>query len=191
MPPNLKRLVVATAFVGAFAGMASVTLAQTRHVADGGAPLAQIESADQAIAFANVQNLAARWNTIITSASTGEEQLQLMRDSGVFATDFSITFVLPDGSRIALDGLDTDEARAFYNQIVNGLQKARANMASNVEVTAFEGDRIHARFRYVVFMGGRYSLGGVNEITVGRRDGRYQITSSEIFVERFDTEHAY
>lgn len=188
---NLKRLVVATAFVGAFAGMASTALAQTRHVTDGGAPLAQIETADQAIAFANVQNLAARWNTIITRASTGQEQLQLMRDSGVFATDFTITFVLPDGNRVALDGLDTDEARAFYNQIVNGLQKARANMASNVEVTAFEGDRIHARFRYVVFMGDRYSLGGVNEITVGRRDGRYQITSSEIFVERFDTAHAY
>ncbi|MEJ6396147.1 hypothetical protein V8J82_23025 [Gymnodinialimonas sp. 2305UL16-5] len=190
MTRKFRTILSTTALVAALVGTPVASVAQVGHLTDEGTQLAQIETPDQAVAFANVQNLVARWNTIITQTSTGEEQLQVMLESGVFAEDFTIAFNLPDGTRIALEGLDTDDARGFYNQTVNGLQKARANVASNVEVTAFGRDEIRARFRYVVFMGDRYSLGGINEITVEVRDGRYQIAGSEIFVERFDTDHA-
>ena len=190
MPLKFRHFFVLTAFISAGIFAPADGHAQAGHTTPEGAPLAQIDTVDQAIAYANVQNLAGRWNTIITRAISGDDQLRIMRESGVFADDFTIIFNLPDGARLAYQGLNTQEIRDFYNPILNGLKKPRANMVSNVEILAFEEEQIRARFRYVAFFGERYSLGGVNEITVQQREGRYQITRSEIFVERFDTDHA-
>lgn len=170
--------------VSAIAALALATPAQAEpigHVNDDGAVFAEIETADQAIIYANLQNLAARWNNIVILADTGSEQLDLMRESGVFADDFTITFNLPTGGQQSLTGLDTDEARAFYDQVVNGVGQ-RLNVSSNIEVLEFTADGARARFKYLSIVDGENAWGGENVVTIGQRNGRTVVTSSEIFL---------
>lgn len=155
--------------------------AQSTHVDDDGIPFPTIKTVEEAVTFANMQTLVARWNNVIVQAETGVEQLDLMRESGVFADDFRITFNVGTGEPIVLEGLDTDAARAFYGQVVDGVG-ARLNLATNVEPLSFTEDGGRARFKYLVFVGGVPSFGGTNEIEVGVRDGRLVILASEIFL---------
>lgn len=67
------------------------------HVQPDGQLWAAITTAEQAVLYANAQNLVGRWNNIITAAGSGEEQLAWMRASGVFADDIALTFVMHDG----------------------------------------------------------------------------------------------
>jgi very-short-patch-repair endonuclease len=67
----------------------------------------------------------------VIRAKQGEEQLQMMRESGVFADDFKLTFDL--GDKKYEFGLSDPEAVQFYDGFVNGLKKYRYNVASNVE----------------------------------------------------------
>ncbi len=175
----IRNLLLATA--AATSLMVSGAYAQATHVDAGGDPFPVIETAEQAVTFANVQTLVARWNNVIVQAGTGAEQLDLMRESGVFADDFRITFNVGAGEPIVLEGLDTDAARAFYGQVVDGVG-ARLNLATNVEPLAFTEDGARARFKYLVFVDGAPSFGGTNEIEVGLRDGRPVIVASEIFL---------
>ncbi|MEX0280136.1 MAG: hypothetical protein AB3N13_02970 [Arenibacterium sp.] len=153
--------------------------------------LAQIETPEQAVVFANIQNLAARWNTIITGAETGQDMLNAMSDSEVFARGTPFTFNLPDGNVIAFEGLDDPVAQQFYGQFLEGMTKTRHNVTSNVEIVQFTENGADARFRWLVFMGERYSLGGIVQASVEEIDGRYRFTALTLNIQRFDTGHAY
>ncbi|MEM7592443.1 MAG: hypothetical protein AAF383_13135 [Cyanobacteria bacterium P01_A01_bin.83] len=178
MKYSIKKLAVTLALV-AFSNVA-VSAKPTSHVRDDGKPWEQIETSQQAISFANAQNLAARWNNIIIYAKTGTEQLRLMQESGVFADDFSITFNFSDGSQQTFQGWDTDEMKSFYNTVVAGAQSQRINIANNIEVLEFLEDGLRARFKYIVFDGSTPAFGGENEVIVRNLNGRYQIQSAEI-----------
>ncbi len=156
-----------------------------------GTLLAQIETPEQAVTFANVQNLAARWNMIIGASETGQDILNVMRDSGVFAEGTPFTFNLPDGNVIAFTGLDDPVAEQFYGQFMEGLKKARHNVTTNVEIVQFTEAGADARFRWLVFMDERYSLGGIVQASVEDVDGRYRFTELTLNIQRFDTGHAY
>ncbi len=160
------------------------------HVSEAGTPWAQIETPDQAVVYANAQNLVARWNNVIIFADTGDEQLQIMRESGVFADDVELKFILPDGTVLAYDNLAAGP-RDFYNSFVNDLKKGRFNTAANVEALEFLGDGLRFRFRHSIFMGETFSLGGHNEIVMRRVDGRFVVTEATIHVLHFDIQHAY
>lgn len=156
-----------------------------------GGLLAQIETPAQAVIFANVQNLAARWNTIITGAETGQDILDAMAQSGVFAEGTPFTFNLPDGNVIGFVGLEDEVAKQFYGQFLDGMTKARHNVTSNIEVVQFTETGADARFRWLVFMGERYSLGGIVQVRMEDTGGRYRFTDLTLNIQRFDTQHAY
>lgn len=156
-----------------------------------GTLLAQIETPEQAVIFANVQNLAARWNTIINGSETGQQILDAMSDSGVFVEGAPFTFNLPDGNVIGFVGLDDDVAKQFYGQFLEGMTKARHNVTSNIEIVQFTEAGADARFRWLVFMGERYSLGGIVQVSMEDVDGRYRFTDLTLNIQRFDTQHAY
>lgn len=59
-------------------------LSPALHAAEKFSP---IQNTEQAILYLNAQNLVDTWNNIIIQAKTGDEQLKLMRESGVFADD--------------------------------------------------------------------------------------------------------
>lgn len=160
------------------------------RLSDGGL-LAQIETPEQAVIYANIQNLAARWNTIITNAETGQDLLDAMDESAVFVEGAAFAFNLPDGNVIAFQGLDDDVAKQFYGQFLEGMTKARHNVTSNIEIVRFTENGADARFRWLVFMGDRYSLGGIVQVSVEDVDGRYRFTDLTLNIQRFDTQHAY
>ena len=117
--------------------------------------------------------------------------LNAMRDSAVFADGTPFTFNLPDGNVIAFVGLEDPVAQGFYGQFLEGLTKARHNVTSNVEIVQFTENGAEARFRWLVFMGDRYSLGGIVQADVEDIDGRYRFTELTLNIQRFDTAHAY
>ncbi len=189
-----KSLSLATAVTGALS-LCGVAIAQSSdpplgHVSEGGTPWAQIETPEQAVVFANAQNLVARWNNIIIFTETGEEQLELMRESGVFADDVSLQFNLPDGSILGYSDL-SEGPREFYNSFVNGLKKNRFNTATSVEVLEFLHNGLRFRFRHAIFMDDKFSLGGHNEVVMRFVDGRFVVTAATIHVRHFDIDHAY
>lgn len=161
--------------------LAPMAHAQSAHVDADGAPFAVVATADQAVTYANLQNLVARWNNVVVQAETGAEQLGLMLESGVFADDFRITFNTGAGEPIVLEGLDNDAARAFYGQVVDGVG-SRLNLATNVELLGFTEDGATARFKYLAYVDGAASWGGTNEVEMGMRDGRPVMLTSEIFL---------
>ncbi len=170
---------------------AETELDPSAAVLSDGTLLAQIETPEQAVVYANIQNLAGRWNTIITGADTGQDMLNAMEDSGVFAEGVPFTFNLPDGTVIAFDGLEDPVAQQFYGQFLDGMTKARHNVTSNIEIVQFTEAGADARFRWLVFMGERYSLGGIVQVSVEEIDGRYRFTNLTLNIQRFDTQHAY
>jgi len=96
----------------------------------------------------NAQNLVDTWNNIIIQAKTGDEQLKLMRESGIFADDVKLTFEFDD-RQIVMNG-HSPEAHQFYNGFVNGL-KQRYNIASNVEAVEFGKDSLRFNFKHWIF----------------------------------------
>lgn len=160
------------------------------QLSDGGL-LAQIETPEQAVILANVQNLAARWNTIIGGAETGQDILDAMKNSGIFAEGAPFAFNLPDGNTIAFVGLDDEVAKGFYGQFMEGITKARHNVTTNIEIVEFTEAGANARFRWLVFMGERYSLGGIVQVSMADVDGRYRFTDLTLNIQHFDTGHAY
>ena len=194
MTLRTKTLALTAAFLLGASAMpliAGPTTAAAATQLPDGTPLAQIETPEQAVTFANVQNLAGRWNTIITGAETGTEMLNAMRDSAVFADGTPFTFNLPDGNVIAFEGLDDPIAEQFYGQFLEGMTKHRHNVTSNVEIVRFTENGAEARFRWLVFMGERYSLGGIVQASVEDVDGRYRFTELTLNIQHFDTGHAY
>jgi len=153
-----------------------------------GRPWPDLDTAAHMRLYLNAQNLVARWNNIIVAASSGDEQLQWMRESGIFADDVRLVFAAPGGETLSFTGLQ--EPRDFYAGFVDPLKKQRLNVAANVEVLAFYDHGLRFRFRHFILMGGRVSLCGYNEVVMRERD-RFVIEEATINVVLWDTDHAY
>ena len=189
---NAAGLVVAlTMAISAGAASAETEFSPDAAQLPDGELLAQIETPEQAVIYANVRNLAARWNTIIGSAETGQDILDAMAASGIFAEGASFAFNLPDGNVIGFEGLEDEVAQQFYGQFMEGLTKARHNVTTNTEIVRFTEAGADARFRWLVFMGERYSLGGIVQVSMESIEGRYRFTDLTLNIQRFDTQHAY
>ncbi|MBP2831018.1 hypothetical protein J8281_02360 [Aquimarina sp. U1-2] len=188
---NFKKSILSSILftIVLFSTVSTQVKAQTlRHIDETGKPFAQIETSEQGIIYNNLLNLAARWNNIVIFAETGSEQLKMMRESGVFADNFTITFNLPNGTKKSLTGLDNEAARAFYDQVVNEVGKSnRMNLSSNIEVLQFTKNGAKARFKYLVLIDGKNAWGGENVITIGKQKGRFVVETSEIFLLITDT----
>ncbi|MEL6778262.1 MAG: hypothetical protein AAFO06_13490 [Cyanobacteria bacterium J06597_16] len=151
------------------------------HVTAGGSPLPQIETTAQSLLFANAQNLVARWQNIVTRATTGAQQLTWMQESGIFAEDVRLTFNFPDGQTRTLVGINQD-SQTIYNSFVNGIMPNRANLATNVEVVEFFQNALHFRFRYVIIAKNNIPLIGDHEAVMLRQNGRYVITDTNVAI---------
>lgn len=149
-----------------------------------------IENTDQGLLYMNAQNLVNHWNNLVIRAKTGEEQLKMMRESGVFADEVKLTFDLGD-QKYELNGLSSPEAIEFYNNFVNGLKKYRYNVASNVEAVDFGKDSLRFNFKHWIFFNDRLSVVGDNQAMMKRENGRYFIDSAYLRLAYFDTKHAY
>lgn len=153
-------------------------------------PFSQIKNADQALLYLNAQNLVDTWNNIIIQAKTGDEQLQLMRESGVFADDVRFNFQF-DNQNIEFNRLDSPKAHEFYTAFVNGLKKNRYNIASNVEAVEFGKDALRFNFKHWIFFNNQLSVVGENQALMQQNGERYQIQSVEVRMIYFDVAHGY
>ena len=142
-------------------------------------PFTAIANSEQAIMYLNAQNLVNTWNNIIVQAKTGDEQLQIMRQSGVFADDLKLTFDYGEQKKV-LNGLDSPEAKEFYNGFVNTLKKNRYNIASNVEAVEFGKDSLRFNFKHWIFFDDKVSFVGEDQAVIKRVDGNYKITSATV-----------
>ena len=153
-------------------------------------PLSAIATPEQAIMYLNAQNLVNTWNNIIIQAKTGEEQLQIMRQSGVFADDLKLTFDYGEQKKV-LNGLNSPEAKEFYNGFVNTLKKNRYNIASNVEAVEFGKDSLRFNFKHWIFFDDKVSFVGEDQAVIKRLDGNYKITSAIVRAIYVDVANGY
>ncbi len=149
-----------------------------------------IATTEQALMYWNAQNLVNTWNNVIIQAKTGDEQLQTMRQSGVFTDDVQLTFDFGD-QKIVINGLDSPEAHQFYDGFVNPLKKNRYNIASNVEAVKFEKDSLRFNFKHWIFFDNQLSLVGEDQAVVKRVKDNYKIASAVIRVIYFDVANGY
>ncbi len=154
------------------------------------APLS-IKTAEQALLYVNAQNVVNTWNNIVIRAKTGDEQMKLMKESGVFADDVKLRFNFGDGQNFEFTGFDSPEIHRFFNGFINQLKKERYNVASNVEAVEFEPDSIRFNFKNWVFFNERLSMVGEDQAVMKREDERYQIKSADVRFVYFDVGHAY
>ncbi len=153
-------------------------------------PPSAISTSEQALMYLNAQNLVNTWNNIIIQAKTGDEQLQLMRQSGVFANDVKLTFDFNE-PKIVINGLDSPEAKEFYNGFVNKLKKNRYNIATNVEAVEFGKDSLRFNFKHWIFFNDKVSVVGEDQAVLKRIGDRYQITSAIVRPIYFDVLNGY
>ena len=153
-------------------------------------PPSAITTPEQGLMYLNAQNLVNTWNNIIIQAKTGDEQLKLMGQSGVFADDVKLTFDFGE-PKIAIAGLDSPEAKEFYNGFVNTLKKNRYNIASNVEAIEFGKDSFRFNFKHWIFFDDKVSVVGEDQAVIERIGDRYQITSAIIRPIYFDVANGY
>ncbi len=150
--------------------------------------VAAMTTPEHVLLYANAQNLVSRWNNLIIQAKTGEEQLALMRQSGIFAKDIAFTF---DFGKDKLEYHSLTEPVDFFNSFVNPLKKPRYNIASNVEALEFGQHSLRFRFKHWIFFGDTMSVVGDNECVMRISDGRAYLTSAYIRVIHYQVEHAY
>jgi hypothetical protein len=110
-------------------------------------PNVSIQNTDQLLLYANAQNLVDHWNNLVIRAKTGKEQLQMMRESGIFADDVKVTFDFGD-QKYEFTGLASPEADKFWGSFADGLKKYRYNLASNVEAVEFGKDSLLSLFNH-------------------------------------------
>jgi hypothetical protein len=152
-------------------------------------PHVSIANTDQLLLYMNAQNLVDHWNNLVIRAKQGEEQLQMMRESGVFADDFKLTFDL--GDKKYEFGLSDPEAVQFYNSFVNGLKKYRYNVASNVEAIEFGKDSLTFNFKHWIYFNDKLAVVGDNQAHMTRKNGKSSLDSAYLRLIRFDTAGAY
>jgi hypothetical protein len=153
-------------------------------------PNVSIQNTDQLLLYANAQNLVDHWNNLVIRAKTGKEQLQMMRESGIFADDVKITFDFGD-QKYEFTGLASPEADQFWGGFVDGLKKYRYNLASNVEAVQFSKDSLLFNFKHWIFFDGNPAVIGDNQVHLKRENGRSFIDSAYLRVIRFDTTGAH
>lgn len=153
-------------------------------------PHTSIQNTDQLLLYANAQNLVDHWNNLVIRAKTGDEQLQMMRESGIFADDVKLTFDLGD-KKYELNGLSDPQAIQFYNSFVNGLKKYRYNIASNVEAVEFGKDSLLFNFKHSIYFNDELGVFSDNQVHMTRDKGRSFIDSAYLRLIRFDTTGAY
>lgn len=153
-------------------------------------PHVSIQNTDQLLLYSNAQNLVDHWNNLVIRAKTGEEQLQLMRESGIFTDDVKITFDLGE-QKYEFTGLDSPDADRFWGGFVNGLKKYRYNLASNVEAVKFGKDSLDFNFKHWIYFGGDLAVVGDNQAHITRQNGRSSIDSAYIRLVRLETKGAY
>jgi len=152
-------------------------------------PHVSIANSDQLLLYMNAQNLVDHWNNLVIRAKQGDEQLQMMRESGVFADDFKLTFDL--GDKKYEFGLSDPEAVQFYNGFVNGLKKYRYNVASNVEAVEFGKDSLTFNFKHWIYFNDKLAVVGDNQAHMTRKNGKSSLDSAYLRLIRFDTAGAY
>ncbi|MGL5805840.1 MAG: hypothetical protein ACRC11_10420 [Xenococcaceae cyanobacterium] len=153
-------------------------------------PHTSIQNTDELLLYANAQNLVDHWNNLVIRAKTGDEQLQMMRESGVFADDVKLTFDLGD-KKYKLNGLSDPQAIQFYNSLVNNLKKYRYNVASNVEAVEFGKDSLLFNFKHLIYFNDRLGVFSDNQVHMTTDKGRSFIDSAYLRLIRFDTTGAY
>ena len=153
-------------------------------------PHTSIQNTDELLLYANAQNLVDHWNNLVIRAKTGDEQLQMMRESGVFADDVKLTFDLGD-KKYELNGLSDPKAIQFYNSFVNGLKKYRYNVASNVEAVKFGKDSLLFNFKHLIYFNDALGVFSDNQVHMTTDKGRSLIDSAYLRLIRFDTTGAY
>ena len=153
-------------------------------------PLSAIATPEQGLMYLNAQNLVNTWNNIIIQAKTGDEQLQLMSKSGVFADDVELTFDFGE-PKIFINGLDSPEAKEFYNGFVNKLKKNRYNIATNVEAVEFSKDSLRFNYKHWIFFDDKASVVGEDQGVIKRIGDRYQFTSAVVRPIYFDVANGY
>jgi hypothetical protein len=176
-----------------FLGTSSLYAAELKAVSPtihNSEPLSAIATPEQALMYLNAQNLVNTWNNIIIQAKTGDEQLQLMRQSGVFADDVELTFDFNE-PKIVINGLDSPEAKEFYNGFVNKLKKNRYNIATNVEAVQFNKDSLRFNFKHWIFFNDKVSVVGEDQAVIKQSGDRYQITSAIVRPIYFDVANGY
>jgi hypothetical protein len=176
-----------------FLGTSSLYAAELKAVSPAihnSEPQSAIATSKQALMYLNAQNLVNTWNNIIIQAKTGDEQLQLMRQSGVFADDVELTFDFNE-PKIVINGLDSPEAKEFYNGFVNKLKKNRYNIATNVEAVEFGKDSLRFNFKHWIFFNDKVSVVGEDQAVIQQIGDRYQITSAIVRPIYFDVANGY
>ena len=153
-------------------------------------PLSAIATPEQAVIYSNAQNLVNAWNNIIIQAKTGDEQLELMSKSGVFADDVELTFDFGE-PKIVINGLNSPEAQEFYNGFVNKLKKNRYNIATNVEAVEFGKDSLRFNYKHWIFFDDKASVVGEDQAVIKQIGDRYQITSAVVRPIYFDVANGY
>jgi hypothetical protein len=153
-------------------------------------PNVSIQNTDQLLLYANAQNLVDHWNNLVVRAKTGKEQLQMMRESGIFADDVKVTFDFGD-QKYEFTGLASPEADKFWGSFADGLKKYRYNLASNVEAVEFGKDSLLFNFKHWIFFNDKPAVIGDNQVYLKREKGRSFIDSAYLRVVRFDTTGAY
>ncbi len=140
--------------------------------------------------YLNAQNLVSTWNNLIIHSKTGDDQIKLMRESGVFDENIKLSFVI-EGEKMEFNGLTDKSSIEFYNSFVNTLKKERYNIASNIEAVEFGDDFFRFNFKHWLFFNERLSVVGENQCVMIKKDGSYTISSADINVILFDAGHGY
>ena len=153
-------------------------------------PLSAIATPEQGLMYLNAQNLVDTWNNIIIKAKTGDEQRQLMRQSGVFADDVQLTFDFGE-PKIVINGLDSPEAKEFYNGFVNQLKKNRYNIVSNVEAVEFKQDSLRFNYKHFIYFDNQLSVVGEDQAVMKLINDNYQISSAVVRIIYFDVANGY
>ncbi len=148
-----------------------------------------INSVEEMIWYQNAQNLVSTWNNIIIHSKTGEEQLKVMRESGIFDEDVKLNFDFGE-QKLSFNNLE-EEPLAFYNSFVNPLKKNRYNICSNVQVVEFGDDFLRFNFKHWIFFNEKLSVVGENQCIMRKNNSGYYISEAYIKVIHYDAAHAY
>ncbi|NRA68692.1 MAG: hypothetical protein HRU19_29670 [Pseudobacteriovorax sp.] len=147
----------------------------------------QIETKEQAILYANAQNLVSRWNNALIGVKTGKETKARLQSAQIFSPKVELNFDL-GAEKLSFKGLDSTES--FYDGFFRQIEPLHFNWVTNVETISFARNSINIRFRHGMLINGKLSLAGDNQATIEKVAGRYVITKVKVKIIHFDIAHA-